>query len=406
MKFLFPLAFLPSVLAYGQCDGLRYREFIFSEVQQTSDLVYGRNANYEGDSLDLLLDVFEPVNDQEALRPLVIFAHGGFFLFGEKEGSEVVPACEDLAKMGYVSASINYRLGFPFTDPLSGPMTEAVMRGVQDMKAAIRYFRRTAAEDGNPWRINPDEIYIAGVSAGGYICLHLAYLDDEAELPDYLNLENPGLSGGLEGDSGNEGYSSEVNAIISIAGALGDSTWVKESDEPACLFHGDNDNTVPYGSDFQMILGVVPVIEVDGSASVSSRMDNLGLTHCFETYEGQDHVPSVNQEAYYDTTLSIITNFLSHFICESEFDCAYREIAVNLDEQPISTLAIYPVPSSGIIYVNGIGPCELRILDYSGRVILTSAETDSIDISNLTQGVYMLEIITGHQRLFRRIVRE
>ena len=57
---------------------------------------------------------------------------------------------------------------------VSNALIRSVWRGYHDGKAAMRYFRKTAAEDGNPWGIDPDRIYFAGVSAGGFIGLHLA----------------------------------------------------------------------------------------------------------------------------------------------------------------------------------------------------------------------------------------
>ena len=79
---------------------------------------YGNNINYAGFAEDLMLDVYEPNGDTLANgdsvtdRPLVLLAHGGSFIGGSKTGSDVVPLAESFAKMGYVVASINYRLGF------------------------------------------------------------------------------------------------------------------------------------------------------------------------------------------------------------------------------------------------------------------------------------------------------
>src|SRR5690606_13040221 len=107
----------------------------------------GQNQTHADVNEQLLLDVYMPSGDSETMRPLVIFAHGGYFLGGSKEGNDVVPICQDLARMGYVTASIDYRLGIPIQLPLDGPFMEAIMRGVQDMRAAIRFFRKSVAEN-------------------------------------------------------------------------------------------------------------------------------------------------------------------------------------------------------------------------------------------------------------------
>ena len=163
------LAILFAIVSSAQCDGERYREFIFESLDITTDVQYGNNYDLNGNDVALLLDVYEPSGDSQELRPLVIFAHGGSFVGGSKEGADVVPICQDLAKMGFVTSSINYRLGLPLTLALQEPATEAVMRGYHDMKAAIRFFRKDIAENGNTYGIDTDEIYIGGVSAGGFI---------------------------------------------------------------------------------------------------------------------------------------------------------------------------------------------------------------------------------------------
>jgi acetyl esterase/lipase len=331
-KTLLALAIVSGLNAQAQCDGNRYLNYIFNDVQVTSDVPYGQNLKFDGTNQVLSCDIYEPLGDNVSNRAAVIVAHGGFFLSGSKTGPDVVPICQRLAKMGYVAISIQYRLGINITADLAGPMTEAVMRGVQDGKAAVRFLRKTAAVDGNPYNIDPNEIYIAGSSAGGYIALHMAYLDDISELPAFVNLNNPGLSGALEGESGNPGDSSDVKAIVNICGAIGDTSWIHTGDEPALLFHGTDDQTVPYGSAMQYAFGIAPVLEVDGSASINEKMNQVGLEHCFEIYEGLDHVPHASNAAILDTTMSIMSNFLAHHICAIPLDCNYRTISVGTEE--------------------------------------------------------------------------
>jgi len=390
--FLFSCA---SLVTFAQCDGIRFREFTFPSFAKTAAIPYGQNANHDGSVQPLEMDVYEPAGDQEELRPLVIFAHGGFFVGGSRDGNDVVPLCQDLARMGYVTASITYRLGFPLNN-LEARMTEAVLRGVHDMKAAIRWFRKSADEQGNPFRINTNEIYVGGISAGGYIALHLAYLDQEEEIPAFINFSNPGLAGGLEGQSGNADYSSEVKAIISIAGALGDTSWIGSGDEPAMLFHGNLDTTVPYDYAMQSVLGVIPVAMVHGSHSIAAALEENGVTHCFETHEGFNHVPHISSTAIYDTTLSMITGFLSYRICGDEFDCGYRDIPAEISEFNELPLQIYPNPATSDFRVEWPwnGPVEVCVEDLQGRTLSCSqlVRTDLFDVKLLPEGMYLVRV--------------
>jgi len=395
-KPLLALALLCSALVtQAQCDGNRFFNYVFSNVDLTSNVQYGTNTKYDGTSQNLLLDIYEPSGDNEALRPLVIVAHGGFFLSGSKTGADVVPICEAFAKMGYVAVSVEYRLGISIQADLSAPMTEAVMRGVQDGKAAVRFFRKSAAEDGNPYRINPEQIFFAGSSAGGYIALHMAYLDTDAEIPTYVNLANPGLDGGLEGNSGNLGYSSSVNAIVNICGAIGDTAWIQPGDEPCLLFHGTNDQTVPFGSAMQYAFGVAPVVEVDGSNSINEKLNQVGVEHCFEIYEGQDHVPHMTNAAYLDTTLSIMSNFIGHYVCNQPLDCSYRTLTVGVEELTQNqSLILFPNPATTYFRVNADKVKRLLILDVNGQVVKQSLNESSVDISTLAEGMYFVKVET------------
>lgn len=385
---LFVSFLLLTAFSNAQCDGTRFREFTFANIDVTENITYGNNTKYDGSSLDLLMDVYQPSDDAMEGRPLVILAHGGFFLYGSKDGPDVIILAADLARMGYVTACVNYRLGLSANGNLEASMTESVMRGVQDVKAAVRWFRANA-EGANDYHIDPNQIYVAGVSAGGYIALHLAYLDEEAEIPTYVNFDNPGLSGGLEGESGSPGYSSDVRGIINLCGAIGDTAWIHPGDEPALLFHGDEDATVPFGSDMQYLLGSIPVIEVDGSNSINERLNELEITHCFEVHEGFDHVPHVSNSAIYDTTLSIMSNFLSHMVCDVPLDCEYRELAVNVEEDELIALEFYPNPSEGLVrFASRVDLVEVRSL--TGQLIGQYNNIDELDLTAWASGVYIL----------------
>lgn len=405
-KILLGLVVLSALNARAQCDGNRYLNYIFNDVQVTSDVPYGANLKYNGTSQTLLCDVYQPVGDNVTNRAAVIVAHGGFFLSGSKTGADVVPICERLAKMGYVAISMEYRLGVNVTADLSGPMTEAVMRGVQDGKAAVRFLRKTVAVDGNPYNIDPNEIYIAGSSAGGYIALHMAYLDEMAELPAYVNLNNPGLTGELEGESGNPGYPSDVKAIVNICGAIGDTAWIHAGDEPALLFHGTNDQTVPYGSAMQYAFGVAPVVEVDGSSSINEKMNQVGLEHCFEIYEGMDHVPHMTNAAILDTTMSIMSNFLTHHICNIPLDCNYRTITVGTEElsQVEENLLVYPNPANSTVFIGSNDIKQIEIYNITGELVTAEFNTNRIEVSNLPNGLYVFRLTTSTGKANKTVV--
>ena len=415
LKFLLMTFFTVAAnLANAQCTGGRYTSQIFSADNITSNISYGNNVTYTGASQNLLLDVYQPTGDTASLRPLIILAHGGSFIGGTKTGSDVVPLCHDFAKMGYVTASIEYRVGisgFPLPGPDSSDATESVIRGVHDGKAAVRFFRKSAAQGGNPYKVDTNQIYFAGVSAGAIIAIHMAYLDDMSEYPSWIDSSHACLSGGLEGTSGNPGYSSEVNAIVNICGAIRDTAWIHAGDEPICSFHGTNDQTVPYGSAMIYLVGIYPMLQVDGSFSITARMNQLGIENCFETYEGQDHVPEVSNAQYYDTTKVIMRNFLAHFVCGNSLQCVYP-VGVEEISENNSEVLIYPNPASKefTIYDERFTISNLEVYNLVGEKVFqqqtTNDKRQSFNVSLLPPGIYMVKIFSAKRVSYAKLVKE
>lgn len=420
MKKIFTLTALIglSALQYlnAQCTGLRYRDIMFDDTV-ISNITYGQNVSMSNANVTLKMDVWMPKNDTVTNRPLIIIAHGGNFLGGSKSGGDVIQFCNDFADMGYVVASIDYRVGmtnFPFPGPDSTDATEAVIRAVHDAKAAVRFFKKDVSLNGNTYGVDTSNIFFGGVSAGGFMALQVGYLDEESEFPAWADTTvQYGLHGGIEGLSGNQGYSSQVRGVINICGALGDTAYIQPGDIPCMLFHGDQDGTVPYGSAMIVLLGTYPLLEVDGSYSIDARLTEVGVEHCFETYEGQDHTPHVGSALYYDTTLAITRNFLVRYICGDPLDCSYSN-PIGVNELPAipSVVEVYPNPAEGELNVN---TSRLAGTDYvvemynsTGQLVSTqSADADgttTINTSTLPAGMYMMNVRNGEMSWTKVVV--
>ncbi|MEL7207068.1 MAG: alpha/beta hydrolase, partial [Actinomycetota bacterium] len=90
--------------------GDRYIDEVFTEVTETSDVVYGEAVNVQGETEQLEMDIFEPTGDAAAARPVLMFLHGGGFTSGDKSSPLIRRLAQSFARRGYVTASVNYRL--------------------------------------------------------------------------------------------------------------------------------------------------------------------------------------------------------------------------------------------------------------------------------------------------------
>jgi len=398
------------------CSGGRYESEIFTGSDVTSDIQYGANINHNLSNQDLLLDVYQPTGDTDTDRALIIFIHGGTFIMGSKTGSDVVPLAEMYAKKGYVTSSINYRIGVSgFT---AKGFSEAVMRATQDAKAAVRFFKKSVKTEGNPYGIDTTNIFLVGSSAGGFVALHLAYLDQATEIPTVIDMSDPSLIGGIKGNSGNQNHTSDVKAIVSLAGAIGDTTWMQNHSTPVLSLHGNADNTVPFGSDVAL-----SILKVDGSESVHIKAENEGIKNCFKAEYGAGHVPHTAGGAYLDTAEMYITQFLLSEVCDVTEYCVCNTpvdpvachpkdgsgtTGLQLEEMD-ALLRMYPNPAENevALSLDGLVIETVTFLDIKGRSVhqVNAMENHTnIDISNLKQGVYFVKVKTANGILNRKLV--
>ena len=320
-KILTFLLFTNSLIAQNPCEG-RYVEEIFDNVDVTT-------VTYS-DVHNLSMDIYQPVGDDVTNRPVIIFAHGGTFIFGSKNNPTVVELCERFAKRGYVTASINYRLSGDFFGILeqftfytsTENAYEVVLNAMMDGKAAVRYFRKDVAENGNTYGIDPDQIWAGGNSAGGVLFLHVGHVQSIEEFIAPLDANRASIAtavfnsigGDIEGGSGNPGYSSEISGVISLAGALHRSEYIDLNDIPSVFAHGDNDGVVPY--DCNGFQNNPSYDQLCGGGALINDFQNMGIAAELLTFPGDDHCPwSIN-----NTKMDQVISFVSDFVYEN-IDC-------------------------------------------------------------------------------------
>ncbi len=251
----------------------RYQDEIFTDVTVTSDITYGTNVSIIGIILgesaepapeEMKMDIYEPTGDTATNRPVVIITHRGDFLpafinqqpYGQKEDFAIAELCKSLARRGYVAVGMNHRVGWnPFGSSLEKKSTilQASYRAGQDLTTCVRYFRKTAAEDGNPHGVDASKVAVGGYDSAGFAAHSAANLKtaDQTLLPKFLDLStmpatpfvDPAFYGNPQAT--NEGfinvpnypdYSSEISAVISMEGGLGDFNWIEAGDAPVIGF--------------------------------------------------------------------------------------------------------------------------------------------------------------------------
>ncbi len=201
MKTAFKLLFI-----FCQCSALYAQQWKDKKYHYDSTLnvIYGKAINFNGGIDTLKMDIYTPICDDQAhiaTRPLMLVIHGGAFLAGDKGESNITTICKQFAKRGYVTASINYRLGF-ISDEFawncnypnyscvfatdSAEWYRAYFRAIQDGKGALRYL----VNRHKTFRIDTANVFLAGESAGAITALGIGLMDTASEKPIQANTIN------------------------------------------------------------------------------------------------------------------------------------------------------------------------------------------------------------------------
>lgn len=200
------------------------------------------------DGRALRLNILRPRRMPERPVPAIIYIHGGGWRAGSKDGPQNIP----LARAGYFTVSIDYRLSDEARFPAQ----------IEDCKAAVRWVRAHAKE----YNVDPERIGVWGHSAGGHLAALLGTsggvreLEGDPRAPDSSRVQavvdcfGPTDLVAAAGRPGGVGRAdSAVGALL--GGPVGENleraraaspvTYVSRDDPPFLILHGERDMLVP-----------------------------------------------------------------------------------------------------------------------------------------------------------------
>ena len=256
--------FVDGHVLLGHCAGDRRRGGL-NLTQMTRfpiDWLYGepdvdavrveKDVNYLGDDRTEKMDLYLPPESAgDGPFPAVLIVHGGGWHGGAKAAGREQNIGTELAKAGFVCASIDYQLAEKkeaFTDNLR----QVWPGNVQDCMTAVRYLRERAEDYG----IDDERIGAIGGSAGGHLVAMLGTLSDadgldpegryaehsarvQAVVPMYgaHDLQALAVKRGMW-----EGLSDEDKELCRVGSPV---TYLDSDDPPLLILHGTDDALVP-----------------------------------------------------------------------------------------------------------------------------------------------------------------
>jgi acetyl esterase/lipase len=230
-----------------------------ASIDAADDVRVNRHFEYArvGDH-SLKLDLYVPA----AVKwpPLIVWVHGGAWRSGSKNNPSVLP----LTDRGYAVASVDYRLS---------PVAQFPAQ-IHDIKAAIRYLRANAKEQG----IDAGRIAISGGSAGAHLAALVGVTNGVKELDGDIGPHRDQTSdvqaivafygasnlGTILSQSTPHGLSVRAPALELLLGGHPDSKpdltrlaspvfHVDQRDPPLLWFHGDQDPQMPINQAHELV---------------------------------------------------------------------------------------------------------------------------------------------------------
>lgn len=207
--------------------------------------------------------------------PAIIFFHGAGFTNNKVTPRQFQQHALHFASLGMVTILAEYR-------PLEVEGRFSPMDSIMNAKSAIRWTRENARDLG----VHPNKVVAAGASAGGYLCLCAAMIDqcndpgDNERIsaqPDALIIFNGGV---------------DTKMLIDLFPALEEPllaaspvTKVKANLPPSLFFHGTDDVNIP----IQEVIDFTSNMVDHGNLSILVPFEGLG--HGFFNYGNMDNQP-------------------------------------------------------------------------------------------------------------------
>ncbi|MCQ2298310.1 MAG: alpha/beta hydrolase [Bacteroidales bacterium] len=303
--------------AFHESNDQRLRQPIF-KVKTQKNITYGQAVGYwtsmvgnDGEGFkailadwlkkdhrptpqQLTLDLYQPDDTIQRSHPLILFLHGGAFFFGDKSDSAITQWCRYYASLGYVTASMNYRMGFPVS---KDGIERTGYMAVQDAHAAMRYL---LANDSLGF-INRDQLFVAGTSAGSITALNLTFMTNATRPSSSFKKKGRFTDLGPIDGSGNDFKADfKIRAIANMWGAVTDLDLLSQSQVSIISFHGDQDKIVPYDKGYPFgeistLVGKKLFGQMYGSASIHRYALSHGINSKLITFNGYGHSPHIGE---------------------------------------------------------------------------------------------------------------
>jgi triacylglycerol lipase len=250
------------------------------------------------DGKPLTLDIYGPRQKLKGGSPVIVYVHGGSWVYGNKDIPEFIsPILDSFRKQGFTIISVSYEL-------MNGK--EIFSKQISDVKDSIRWIYKNKEE----YRFNTKEIGVIGMSSGAHLSLMSTYTTDDE----------------FKGDPNLSDYPAKIKYLVDFFGPtdlntlnLSKATWdlkqilksagnnkenifkkyspieyVKENEPNTLIVHSKKDSMVPYENSSRLY---------EKLKETNNKVEMLSLE------EGDHDLSGINQKEVVNLSIKML-NFI------------------------------------------------------------------------------------------------
>jgi hypothetical protein len=397
--------------------------FTDAQIEVDSNIIFAVAQHWDNATMDTLrMDIYYPNSTVETLpkRPLMVFAFGGGFLGGKR--SDMAYFCKEFAKRGYVTATVDYRLGWGCSDLTSAlqclcadnpALYRATYRAIQDFNASLRYLSYKSSQ----YKIDTNFVFVGGGSSGSIIAIDAAFTD-QLEINSLKNSLHI-LLGDLHNSGNSYPKNYKIKGVLDICGAIYDAEFMANDNIPIVSFHDSIDCVVnPYHEYLLNCTGNChKLFQMDGSALIYQQAIKQGTCAELNLNPTAGHCSSnfgyvINQSSCFFKRVLCNTCGSLHYNNETNIaSCDLMGSGNGIVNNGGSNIfQMYPNPARDMLHfeLNADNiPAILTIYDMNGKEVIRQSIIESrfnISVSSFPSGIYQVKMQSENAIRVEKIV--
>jgi hypothetical protein len=418
---------LVQLISQNYCIKNRFSStalFTDTQIQKDSNIVFAVAKHWNSAAVDTLrMDIYYPNSSVETLakRPLIVFAFGGGFIGGTR--SDMVYFCKEFAKRGYVTATVDYRLGWGCLDMTAATLClcndyiglySAAYRAMQDFNSSLRFLSYNSSK----YKIDTNFVFVSGVSAGSITAMNAAFMN-QAEIDSKLSWVHSSF-GSIDSSGNSYPKNYKIKGVLDFCGAVFDTAYMtNNSDISIVSFHDSIDCVVNTYHDYLINCtgNCHNLFPMDGSAVIYSKAIKNGTCAELNINPAIGHCSS-----NYGYVINQGSCFLKRVLCNTCSSVRYKNESNIASCDSLGSLngidnfgssiffQVYPNPARDLLHfeLNADNiPAILTIYDMNGKEVIRQSINESrfnISVSSFPAGIYQVKMQSENAIRVEKIV--